>query len=144
MHDEAQRRDQLSATAKHAISQLETLVAASRQQLADAEAIPNAYATLADDLSKELIAARELADSVQPGEPLIARLWPLLDIGDQLQMQLAERWRIWQQFVRDRDAANAKLDTLHGLLNKITDNKRQPIDAVQCEVEKLKVLALNT
>jgi hypothetical protein len=115
------------------------LIAASRQQLADAEANPTTYATLADDLAKELISSRQLADSAQPGEPLVARLWPLIDSGDQLQTQLSERWRIWQQFVRDRDAANSRLDALHEVLNRVADSTRQPIEAVQHEVEQLKV-----
>jgi hypothetical protein len=86
-----------------------------------------------------LVAAKKLSASLPLNETSTAGLRPLIAIGDELQMQLQQRWQIWQQFVRDRDDANARLDSLHGLLNNAAAQPQRSADTVQHEVEQLKV-----
>jgi hypothetical protein len=139
LRDEAVRRDEMQRNAALVIDRLEKLIALGRQQLGDVEAIPSAYGTIADDLAQELAAARTMAASMPEGDTAASNLRALIDLGDQVRMQLTQRAQIWQQFVRDRDDANARLDALHNVLNKAISNPQQPMEAVQDDVERLKV-----
>lgn len=139
LREEAILQAQFAANVKQAHDQLERLILAAQQQLADAEAIPNAYATLADDLTQELSATRYFLESAPADDSAVSELRTRLTLGDQLQQQLAQRWQLWQQFVHERDSANSRLDAVHSKLNKLMTKSREPLVDVRNSVDQLKV-----
>ena len=139
LREEAILQAQFTANVKQAHDQLERLILAAQQQLADAEAIPNAYATLADDLTQELSATRYFLERAPADDSAVSELRTRLTLGDQLQQQLAQRWQLWQQFVHERDSANSRLDAVHSKLNKLITKSREPLVDVRNSVDQLKV-----
>jgi hypothetical protein len=140
LRQEAISKAQFTESLQQANDRLEKLINAAQQQLVDADAIPSAYDSLANDLSQEISATKNFIEQKTIEDSEISKLQAMLSIGDNLQQQLVQRWQLWQQFVRERDSANTRLDNLHSKLNEISTKPKQKLTDVRNTVEQLKVM----
>ncbi|GMT26325.1 hypothetical protein PFISCL1PPCAC_17622, partial [Pristionchus fissidentatus] len=114
---DARDQDKLAADLAKVDSRLAPLVEEAARLLADPDAIPSVYDSIAKDLKAATDEARPIVDSARASKDA-KKLANAIKKSDKLSPMLEDRFKNWNEFVVARDAGNSQMDKFEEELQK--------------------------
>uniref|UniRef100_A0AC35FD96 Uncharacterized protein n=1 Tax=Panagrolaimus sp. PS1159 TaxID=55785 RepID=A0AC35FD96_9BILA len=134
--------EQIQADTNHYYNDLADLIRQAHQTLADPTAIPISYHDLGQRINDKIQETnRVIQDANTSGNSTIIQpLNELIPQAQNAENDLATRYNLWLEFVKERDNANDQVDQARNVLNDFEANiDLRPLNVAENQLETLKV-----
>ena len=121
------------------VSRLVPLVRDAEELRHNAEAVPTQYAPKAEELKKEVEAAKAIIANAPASDDHVQQLQQVVATAEALIPDLEERASIWDRFVKSKDDLYDDLEKLENTVSDVLNRPRLPVSQAQQRLNKLKV-----
>ncbi|CAL2029318.1 unnamed protein product [Caenorhabditis brenneri] len=120
------------------VSRLVPLVRDAEELRHNAEAVPTQYAPKAEELKKEVEAAKAIIANAPASDDHVQQLQQVVATAETLIPDLEERASIWDRFVKSKDDLYDDLEKLENTVSDVLNRPRLPVSQAQQRLNKLK------
>ncbi|CCG58617.1 Protein CBG23936 [Caenorhabditis briggsae] len=121
------------------VSRLVPLVRDAEELRHNAEAVPTQYAPKAEELKKEVEAAKTIIVNAPTSDAHVQQLLQAVANAETLIPDLEERASIWERFVKSKDDLYDDLEKLENTVSDVLNRPRLAVSQAQQRLNKLKV-----
>ncbi|VDM11728.1 unnamed protein product [Wuchereria bancrofti] len=143
-HAQLLAHEGISADCKTLHSELVEWIKNGQELLEDSEALPESYDSVAkafDTLGEKVFGLRKNEPNIEQSL-VFHQLWELIDKGRNLQLELAKRALMWENFAKERDSAVEELNDVRRQICEIEGRGMRRFDKMLDDLEALKALCL--
>uniref|UniRef100_A0A1I7T101 KASH domain-containing protein n=1 Tax=Caenorhabditis tropicalis TaxID=1561998 RepID=A0A1I7T101_9PELO len=120
------------------VSRLVPLVRDAEELRHNAEAVPTQYAPKAEELKKEVEAAKAIIANAPASDAHVQQLQQAVASAESLIPDLEERTSIWERFIKSKDDLYDDLEKLENTVSDVLNRPRLPVSQAQQRLNKLK------
>lgn len=133
-------QDRLRQDSVSVISELKKLIDLGNQTLADPQAIPSSYSSVANEFNAPLSNAEDLLSSKDfEHEPVIEQLKTVVEYAKEIQANLLNRSTVWIKFTTERDSATDQLEAIRVPIDSVEAKPLRSAEEVMDDLDYLKV-----